>query len=62
MHGKVLDIKGGEAKGGTKIQMYSQNNPRSANQLWTIQQADNEHFWIVSALDPNLVWHTKFLN
>jgi len=57
MHGKVLDVEGGQCCDFTRVILYHQKFPAEANQLWRLEPTGTGYFYIVSALNPAMVLH-----
>jgi len=54
LHGKVLNVERGQAIAGAHIILYSKN-PAADSDKWSLQDAGNGYFHIVSKLDQNMV-------
>jgi hypothetical protein len=57
-YGFMMDVTGGVAEAGTTVEVWTANQPPSANQLWTFEPgpaANPGFFYIKSNLGPNLV-------
>jgi len=57
MHGKVLDVRGGNKNPGANVIVYGKNSPPSKNQLWYTDQQG----FIRAALNDFALDASKFI-